>query len=122
MGRRDLALVSVAVAGLAGCGLEPERLPHCGPAPLDDDGAHVQSYTAVAEYPHDDGAFTQGLLYADGALFESTGLYGASTLRRVALETGAVEQQVTLDDELWGEGLARWEGRLLQLPGRPAAR
>lgn len=98
-----------------GCGLEPERVPTCGPAPLEAEGFVIQEVTIVAEHPHDDGAFTQGLLFADGAIYESTGLYGASTLRRVELETGVVEQQVALDDALWGEGLALWEDELIQL-------
>jgi glutaminyl-peptide cyclotransferase len=75
----------------------------------------VCSYQVINTYPHDDGAFTQGLLYADGELFESTGLWGESSLRRVALETGTVLQIVNLDPGYFGEGLALWEDRLIQL-------
>jgi glutamine cyclotransferase len=75
----------------------------------------VCSYNVINTYPHDDGAFTQGLLYADGKLFESTGLYGESTLRRVALETGTVLQSIDLDPGYFGEGLALWEDHLIQL-------
>jgi len=69
----------------------------------------------VATYPHDPTAFTQGLLFYEGDLYESTGLYGQSTLRRVDLQTGGVFRQVALPKELFGEGLARIGDRLLQL-------
>src|SRR5688572_18603929 len=58
-------------------------------------------------FPHDRKAFTQGLLFYEGHLYESTGLQGQSTLRRVDLETGVVQSQVTLEAPLFGEGLAR---------------
>lgn len=66
-------------------------------------------------FPHDRGAFTQGLLYHDGKLYESTGLLGRSTVRRVDLQSGTVEAQVALDAALFGEGLARVGGLLFQL-------
>lgn len=66
-------------------------------------------------YPHDPAAFTQGLAYADGRLYEGTGLTGSSTLRRVDLETGEVQQSVELSDSLFGEGIAVCEDRLFQL-------
>lgn len=78
----------------------------------------VCSYTVVSTYPHDDGAFTQGLVYSGGELFESTGLYEESSLRRVTLQTGAVQQAVWLADEFFAEGLALWGDRLLQLTWR----
>ncbi len=107
-------MVAVGAAAV-GCGLEPEPVATCGPAPLEGGGVRAQGFAIVEEHPHDQDAFTQGLLYADGALYESTGLYGASTLRRVDLATGAIEQQTALDDELWGEGLALWDEELVQL-------
>ncbi|WP_417486384.1 glutaminyl-peptide cyclotransferase [Maricaulis sp.] len=61
----------------------------------------------VAEYPHDPQAFTQGLFIHDGELFESTGRVGQSSLRRVALETGHVEQRVAIAPPVFGEGSAR---------------
>ncbi|BCX05216.1 MAG: glutaminyl-peptide cyclotransferase [Candidatus Roseilinea sp.] len=73
------------------------------------------TYTVVNAYPHDPGAFTQGLVYAGGVLYESTGLYGRSSLRRVALETGEVLQQRDLPAEYFGEGLALFDGQLIQL-------
>lgn len=75
----------------------------------------VCSYSVVASYPHDPDAFTQGLLWHDGRLYESTGLYGESTLRRVVLDTGVVEQQAPLSSSYFGEGLTLWQDRLLQL-------
>lgn len=77
--------------------------------------APVCSFQVINTYPHDDEAFTQGLLFSDGELFESTGQYGESSLRRVALETGQVLQSVDLDAGFFAEGLAMWEDRLLQL-------
>jgi glutamine cyclotransferase len=72
----------------------------------------------VARHPHDPEAFTQGLLWHDGKLYESTGLYGRSSLRRVDLASGAVEAQVALPPELFGEGLALAGERLVQLTWR----
>jgi glutamine cyclotransferase len=72
-------------------------------------------YRVVAEYPHDRRAFTQGLAYVDGVLYEGTGLYGESTLRRVELETGEVLQAVGLSEEYFGEGIAILGDRIYQL-------
>ena len=70
----------------------------------------------LAEYPHDDDAFTQGLVYAGGGeLFESTGLRGRSTVRRVDLATGRVTQSESIDAAYFGEGLERVGDRLIQL-------
>lgn len=76
------------------------------------------TYEVIQAYPHDPTAFTQGLIYLDGYLYESTGLYGESTLRQVALETGEVLQQVDLSPNYFAEGLTVWEGTLLQLTWR----
>jgi glutaminyl-peptide cyclotransferase len=72
-------------------------------------------YEVVNAYPHDPTAFTQGLLFRDGYLFESTGQYGRSTLRRVRLETGEVLQQQPLAAQYFAEGLAAWDDRLIQI-------
>jgi glutamine cyclotransferase len=69
----------------------------------------------IATFPHDPAAFTQGLLLHDGFLFESTGLTGESTLRRVDRSTGEVLQSVALPPEHFGEGLALFDGRFVQL-------
>ena len=77
--------------------------------------APVYGYDVVNTYPHDPKAFTQGLIYRDGALYESTGLNGQSTLRKVRLETGEVLQRRAVDTRYFAEGLTDWGGRLLQL-------
>jgi len=69
----------------------------------------------LATYPHDPGAFTQGLLLHDGKLYESTGLLGRSSLRRVALSTGVVEKSINLTGDVFAEGLALVGDRFFQL-------
>lgn len=69
----------------------------------------------IAEYPHNPQSSTQGLLWFDGALFESTGQYGESKLLWVELDSGRALREVVLHDRLFGEGLARIGSRLLQL-------
>jgi glutamine cyclotransferase len=69
----------------------------------------------VASYPHDPRAFTQGLVWQDGALYESTGLVGRSSLRQVELTSGRVLRQADLPPPLFGEGLAWARGELVQL-------
>lgn len=66
-------------------------------------------------YPHDTAAFTQGLAYCEGYLYEGTGQYGASSLRRVNLETGTVLLERRLDPSYFGEGIALVGDRILQL-------
>lgn len=75
----------------------------------------VSTYRIINAYPHDAEAYTQGLVYRDGFLFESTGLHGRSSLRKVRLETGEVLQQRRVDAAHFAEGLTEWGGRLLQL-------
>ena len=73
------------------------------------------TFRIVKTYPHDPEAFTQGLVYVDDYLYEGTGLRGHSTLRRVELTTGEVVQSLALDGEIFGEGIAIFEGRIIQL-------
>jgi glutamine cyclotransferase len=80
--------------------------------------APVETFRVVKSYPHDAEAYTQGLIYRDGFLFESTGLNGRSTLRKVRLETGEVVQQHRLANGYFAEGLAEWNGQLVQLTWR----
>lgn len=77
--------------------------------------APVQGYRVVRTYPHDPAAFTQGLVYLNGVLYEGTGLEGRSSIRKVELETGKVLQQRALPAPFFGEGVTAWRGRLLQL-------
>ncbi len=72
-------------------------------------------YTVVRDYPHDFEAYTQGLQYVDGWLYEGTGNYGTSSLRKVDLESGKVEKIRNLDPSLFGEGIALMGERIYQL-------
>jgi len=78
----------------------------------------VFGYRIVTKYPHDRAAFTQGLVYRSGVLYEGTGLYGQSTLRRVDLRTGDVRDTVTLGSDYFGEGIAVLKDRIYQLTWR----
>lgn len=88
---------------------------------MDPGGAEavpIYGYKIVDSYPHDASAFTEGLVYEKGELYEGTGLYrdsGPSTLRRVDLQTGKVQRQIALDGGLFGEGVTIWDDRLIQL-------
>lgn len=76
------------------------------------------SYRIINSYPHDPSAFTQGLVYEDGILYEGTGLHGQSSLRRVDIQTGEVLDMVRLKDEFFAEGIAVWEDKIIQLTWR----
>ena len=69
----------------------------------------------VRSFPHDTGAFTQGLAIEGETLYESTGNYGQSALRQVALQTGAVERIRRLSATIFGEGLALYDDKIIQL-------
>jgi glutamine cyclotransferase len=75
----------------------------------------VYTYRIVNTFNHDPDAYTQGLIYRDGFLFESTGLEGRSSLRKVKLETGEVVQQARVDSMYFAEGLTDWNTQLIQL-------
>ncbi len=77
--------------------------------------APVQGYEVVNTFPHDPQAFTQGLLFDEGALLESTGQYGQSSLRRVELKTGKVLKRVAVAPQFFAEGLTLMGGKLYQL-------
>jgi glutamine cyclotransferase len=72
-------------------------------------------YTVVRSYPHDRDAFTQGLQYVDGELYEGTGLSGRSSIRKVNLETGAVLQKRDVAEPYFGEGITVWRSQIVQL-------
>ena len=80
-----------------------------------EDRAPIQSYEVVASFPHDPGAFTQGLLFQDGVLYESTGLHGRSSIRKVDPVTGKVLQKRDLEAKHFGEGIVAWKDRLVEL-------
>jgi len=80
-----------------------------------DTRAQRISYEVVNSYPHDPTSFTQGLLWHDGGFYESTGQYGQSKLRQLEFPSGKVLKEVRLSPELFGEGLALVDSRLIQL-------
>ena len=97
-----------ALCLVVGCAITSASQAGRGAAP-------VYGYEVVNVYPHDREAFTQGLLFRDGVLYESTGLNGRSSLRKVQLETGKVLQQISVEQRYFAEGLTDWGARLVQL-------
>lgn len=98
---------------------DPPAVAGAGPSVLPDLEAaptpHAYTVEVVDRTPHDPDAFTQGLLHADGLLYESTGLYGESDVRLVEPATGDVLLDEAIPEEFFGEGLAMHDGRLFQL-------
>ncbi|HEV2398602.1 MAG TPA: glutaminyl-peptide cyclotransferase, partial [Candidatus Sulfotelmatobacter sp.] len=78
-------------------------------------GGPLYTFRIVHTYPHDPKSFTQGLIFVDGHLYESTGLNGRSSLRMVDLTTGRVLQKYDLPQDYFGEGLTDWGSTLIQL-------
>ncbi len=78
----------------------------------------IYTYEIVKEYPHDPGAFTQGFEYFNGFIYESTGQYGKSSLRKVELETGKVIQKTDIDKKYFAEGMTIFNGKIYQLTWR----
>ena len=78
----------------------------------------ASDYQVLNSYPHDRGAFTQGLAFTDGILYEGTGLYGQSTLRRVALTTGEIIEINHLPSRFFGEGITVFADKIIQLTWR----
>ncbi len=86
-----------------------------GPTPREPTRVPVFSAAIVARYPHDRTAFTEGLLWHDGALYESTGQERQSDVRRVSLATGKILAKARIDPAEFGEGLALWKNQLVSL-------
>ncbi len=105
-----MAGVSALVLGITAAG-GTDGTPPENPAP-------TEGYRVVHVYPHDRHAFTEGLIYIEGYLYESTGLNGSSSLRQVDLETGTVRRQRDLPRCYFGEGLAARGADLVQLTFR----
>jgi glutamine cyclotransferase len=97
-----LSLTFFALALLGGCAQAASPIP-------------VYSYKVVHSYPHDTGAYTEGLFYKDGYLYESTGETGQSTVRKVELQSGETVQRYNVPSQYFGEGIVDWKGRLVQL-------
>jgi glutaminyl-peptide cyclotransferase len=104
---RRLAMLGAAIAlhGGVRSPAQPSRAPH-------------QMYSVVRTYPHDPSAFTQGLEYHDGFLYEGTGLNGRSSIRKVRLETGDVVQKRDLPSQYFGEGITIWKAEIVELTWR----
>jgi glutamine cyclotransferase len=81
---------------------QPQRVP-------------VERVEIVRAFPHDPGAFTEGLLYLDGRLYESTGMEGRSTIREVRLDDGKVVRQAVIPPQYFGEGLVNWGTKLISV-------
>jgi glutamine cyclotransferase len=98
--------ILIAVAAVAACA--------CGPA---SQGAGIPEYgyDVVHVFPHDPEAYTQGLFYLNGVMYESTGLNGQSSIRKVRLETGEVLQKRDIPEQYFGEGIINWKDRLLEI-------
>lgn len=98
-------LVALCLAGAA--------LAVGAPASAREPALPVWGYEVVRSYPHDREAFTQGLFWRNGFLYESTGMEGQSTVRKVRLETGEVLQRVDLPTDVFGEGIVDWDNRIV---------
>ena len=118
---RHIGLIALLVFGLTAVAIAqddapeetPEATPETTPEPIMN--PDLMTVEIVSERPHDPAAFTQGFLWYEGRLYESTGRYDESTLRVVDPETGDVEQSIDIDEDYFAEGLARVDDRLIQL-------
>ncbi len=107
------------LAAAAGLGLQaqaPKNVPPPAKSiPPAVSKAPRYGYTVVRSYPHDPRAFTQGLEYFEGFLYEGTGLKGRSSVRKVELESGKVIQEEKLHPQYFGEGITLAQGKLFQV-------
>ncbi len=105
----------VMLAGAAPVVSGPIASTSFTPQAVDPAMPPVEAVRVIATYPHDAGAFTQGLFFSDGRLFESTGQHGESAVREVDLVTGKVKREVRLPAEYFGEGSTGWGGTIVSL-------
>ncbi len=118
--RRGSGLVMSAVLILSLAGIAPAATPQTASAPGATliHGTPMQNATIVARYPHDRAAFTEGLFWSEGFLYESTGMEGQSDIRRVRLTDGKVLARTVLPPSLFGEGIAPWHGEIVSMTWR----
>jgi glutamine cyclotransferase len=107
-------VMGVALAMLAGAAPVVSR-PAASQAAMFDARQPVQPARVIATYPHDPAAFTQGLFFSDGRLFESTGQHGESALREIELRTGKVRREARLARRYFGEGSTAWGKTIVSL-------
>jgi glutamine cyclotransferase len=100
--RAHLFLAAMAI------GFIPAQRSGGGPVP-------TWGYQVVRSYPHDRGAFTQGLIFRNGVFYEGTGLNGRSGIRKVKVETGEILQAKPLPQEYFGEGITDWKSQIVQI-------
>ena len=111
-------MMGVALAMLAGAApvvSGPIAAPSFNVQAVDAAIPPVEPARLIAAYPHDSGAFTQGLFFSDGRLFESTGQHGESAVREVDLATGTVKREARLPAEYFGEGSTSWGDTIVSL-------
>ena len=111
---QHLAIILIGVAVIA---VSSVTLVLLSNTPVDPEPLHY-TYQILNMYPHDEDVFTQGLVFEDGVLYEGTGRYGQSTLRRVELETGNLTQLYSLPDQFFGEGITIFDDKIIQLTWR----
>lgn len=86
--------------------------------PANNESTPIFTYKIINSYPHDPSAFTQGLIFTNGTLYEGTGRHGQSSLRKVDLETGEVLAQLPMAEEYFGEGITLFDDKIYQLTWR----
>ncbi len=102
-------VVVIALAAFIALNIQPPNNP------TDETQPTNYTYTVINTYPHDTNAFTEGLAYSNGYLYESTGLNGNSNLRKEDLQTGEVLQETALDSQYFGEGITIFGDKIIQL-------
>lgn len=100
---------------LFGCTFTSDIDSHRSASVLVNSKIPTYTYEVKNSWPHDPTAFTQGLIYNEGMLWESTGLYGSSSLRKVELQTGKVLQKLDVPKEYFAEGMTLFRGKIFQL-------
>ena len=115
MKRISALALPLAAAFLAPLPVHAQQAGEGQAEPAPAPSATIYDAQIVARYPHDPAAFTQGLLWHDGQLYESTGLEGQSQVRRVDLATGEVLAAQAIPADQFGEGMALWGDELVSL-------
>ena len=111
-----LCILTVLANFVFSCSDFPEPPTQTGPVnPITPDTTPLYTYKIINTYPHDRNAYTQGLVFENGVLYEGTGLRGYSTLRKVDLKKGEILQIHELPYQYFGEGITIYEDRIIQL-------